>query len=60
MDFVRIEAEPVGDDLLEGVSWPWPWLTAPEKIVDGAGAVESDLGALVARRRGAFDRVGDA
>jgi len=45
---------------LNTVSWPLPLVDRPVNKVAVPPAVEPDLGALVARRTGALDRVGDA
>ena len=37
-----------------------PWVIEPDSRVDGAAAVEADLGRLEAAGRGALDRVGEA
>ena len=45
---------------LNAVSWPWPWVFAPENKSQRAVAVEADFGAFEAGARGALDGVGDA
>ena len=56
----RIEAETVADDLLERGLVALALVDGAAQQGDGAGAIEPDLGALIARCGSPFDRVGQA